>query len=124
MTGCVCSSEWDKAARAIRFFLARRNLANDRFRRAKTKPVEVARDADLMVGRSSAAVFDTRLQVSQAMSRLRRRERVLIWLAYADGRSHAEIAKTLGLRVTSVKTLLLRARRRFASLIRHGGATS
>jgi len=100
------------------------NLATDRFRRAKTRPTEVVHDSDLVAGGSSADAFDARLQVSQAMRRLRRRERVLIWLAYADGASHAEIAKTLGVRVASVKTLLLRARRRFAALIRHGGAPS
>ena len=39
------------------------------------------------------------------------RERSLLWLAYAQGASHEEIATTLGLKRSSLKTLLFRARR-------------
>jgi RNA polymerase sigma-70 factor (ECF subfamily) len=47
----------------------------------------------------------------------------MIWLAYAHGSSHEEIARVMGVRTGSVKTLLLRARRKFATLLGgHGGA--
>ena len=43
------------------------------------------------------------------MGRLKPRERSLLWLAYAEGCSHAEIASSLGLRTASLKSLLFRA---------------
>ena len=46
------------------------------------------------------------------MERLKPRERSLLWLAYAQGWSHEEIAASLGLRTASLKALLFRARRR------------
>ena len=55
------------------------------------------------------------------MARLTRRERDLLWLAYAQGSSHEEIATTLGLKTASIKSLLFRARRRLASLLGAAG---
>ncbi|MEO8482989.1 MAG: RNA polymerase sigma factor [Acidobacteriota bacterium] len=97
------------------------NLANDRFRRVKTRPIEVDHDTDTMPGHTSSTALDTQLDVTQAMSRLRGRERAMLLLAYAHGASHQEIAQSMGLRPSSVKTLLLRARRRFAGLLGHRG---
>jgi RNA polymerase sigma-70 factor (ECF subfamily) len=39
----------------------------------------------------------------------------MLWLAYAHGSSHEEIAESLGLRRSSIKILLFRARRRLAA---------
>jgi len=44
----------------------------------------------------------------------------MLWLAYGQGASHEEIARVVGVRTGSIKPLLLRARRRLASLL--GGA--
>ncbi len=63
-----------------------------------------------------AAGFD------QAMAGLNPRERSLLWLAYAEGASHREIAEILGLRAASLKTLLFRARRKLAALLEGGRA--
>jgi RNA polymerase sigma-70 factor (ECF subfamily) len=46
------------------------------------------------------------------MARLKPRERAMLWLAYAEGASHREIAQALGLRTGSMKGLLFRARRK------------
>jgi RNA polymerase sigma-70 factor (ECF subfamily) len=54
------------------------------------------------------------------MARLRPRDRTLLWLAYAQGCSHEEIAASLGLRISSLKTLLFRARQRLVSLLGAG----
>src|SRR4029077_5859390 len=43
---------------------------------------------------------------------LKPRERELLWLAYAQGSSHQEIAATLSLKTSSIKALLFRARQR------------
>jgi RNA polymerase sigma-70 factor (ECF subfamily) len=52
--------------------------------------------------------------LDRAMARLKPRERQLLWLAYAQGSSHREIAEMLGLKCGSIKLLLFRARRRLA----------
>ena len=62
-----------------------------------------------------------RLDLARSMARLKPRERDLLWLAYAQGSSHKEIAETLGLKSASIKLLLFRARRRLAGLLREGG---
>jgi RNA polymerase sigma-70 factor (ECF subfamily) len=54
---------------------------------------------------------------ARAMSRLKPRERAMLWLAYAEGASHREIADALGLRPGSLKAMLFRARRRLAVLL-------
>jgi RNA polymerase sigma-70 factor, ECF subfamily len=59
-----------------------------------------------------------RLDLARSMARLKPRERDLLWLAYAQGSSHKEIAETLGLKTASIKLLLFRARRRLAGLLR------
>jgi RNA polymerase sigma-70 factor (ECF subfamily) len=58
-----------------------------------------------------------RIDLGRAMRRLTHRERDLLWLAYAQGSSHDEIAAVLGLKAASIKSLLFRARRRLAGLL-------
>jgi RNA polymerase sigma-70 factor (ECF subfamily) len=58
-----------------------------------------------------------RIDLGRAMGRLKPRERSLLWLAYAQGWSHEEIAATLGLKTASLKCLLHRARRRLLNLL-------
>ena len=43
---------------------------------------------------------------------------MLLWLAYAQGESHRDIADTLGLKTGSIKLLLFRARRKLADVLR------
>ena len=71
----------------------------------------LARQAD--VGERAVLRVDLR----RAMDRLKPRERSMLWLAYAQGFSHEEIAKVLGLRTSSLKALLHRARRRLVGLM-------
>ena len=51
------------------------------------------------------------------MARMKPRERSMLWLAYAHGCSHEEIAEVLGLKTSSLKALLHRARRRLAGFL-------
>ena len=55
------------------------------------------------------------------MAQGRARDRQLLWLAYAEGYSHQEIAQITGLASASVRILLFRARRKLARLLRTGG---
>jgi RNA polymerase sigma-70 factor (ECF subfamily) len=59
-----------------------------------------------------------RLDVRAAMGRLKPRERELLWLAYVEGMSHAEIAAATGLGAMSIRILLYRARRRASGILR------
>lgn len=63
--------------------------------------------------------FDPDLE--KALARLKPRERALLWLAYVEGRSHREMARTLGLAAPSVRVLLFRARRRLARILDEAG---
>ena len=58
-----------------------------------------------------------RTDLARAMAKLKPRERELLWLAYAQGSSHREIADALGLKTGSIKLLLFRARRRLATFL-------
>jgi RNA polymerase sigma-70 factor (ECF subfamily) len=62
-----------------------------------------------------------RVDIRRLFSRLKARERQRLWLAHVEGADHAEIAAMLGLRRTSIRVLLARARRRFARVLRAHG---
>lgn len=60
---------------------------------------------------------DDRMDLGRAMSRMEPLQRELLWLAYAQGSSHEEIASVVGVNKGSVKSLLYRARRKLATLL-------
>jgi RNA polymerase sigma-70 factor (ECF subfamily) len=96
------------------------NLVRDRRRRPFVDHVSLdAEDGPVLaVETGTAERVERRRDLSRAMAGLRQRDRELLWLAYAQGSSHQEIAATLGLKTGSIKLLLFRARRRLADLIR------
>jgi RNA polymerase sigma-70 factor (ECF subfamily) len=96
------------------------NLAVDGLRRQRTRPPATGPDPDLLGTAASDVALNQRLDVAAAMSKLRVKERAMLWLAYGQGASHEEIARVVGVRTGSIKPLLLRARRRMAMLL--GGA--
>ena len=86
-------------------------------------PVPAENEAGALAdGRDLAADTERRTDLARAMARLKPREREMLWLAYAQGSSHEEIAASLGLRKSSIKILLFRARRRLAAAL--GGTRS
>lgn len=98
------------------------NLAHDHRRRRNVQAVPVDEaEGSLPASVENADQVARRMDVTRAMSQLKPRERSLLWLAYAQGASHEEIAATLGLKRSSLKTLLFRARRH---LIQRLGSTS
>jgi len=105
------------------------NLVRDHYRRPRvnlTWRLPEADDRDHPQSQSGERAADRaaqRIDLTRAMARLTRRERDLLWLAYAQGSSHAEIATTLGLKTASIKSLLFRARQRLASLLGVAGAS-
>src|SRR3984957_18991855 len=98
------------------------NLARDARRRSLTRlPFSLAGDdIEGVPSGHDAGATERITDFTRAMSHLKPRERSMLWLAYAEGASHREIAAVLGLRPASLKPLLFRARRKLAALL--GGA--
>ena len=119
------SHESDAHRRNYLFRIAA-NLVKDQRRRRMDTQATVASDGEPVdhLDPQSADVANgavRRLDLARSMARLKPRERDLLWLAYAQGSSHQEIAEALGLKTASIKLLLFRARRRLAGLLRGGG---
>ena len=95
------------------------NLARDARRQNITRPAPILAGNDIESapsgGQSGAA--ERSADFSRAMQNLQPRERAMLWLAYAEGASHREIASVLGLSPGSLKPLLFRARRKLAELL-------
>jgi RNA polymerase sigma-70 factor (ECF subfamily) len=109
----------DEEHRRRYLFQIATNLARDLRRKPASRSTVVAEDAalDAMPASSRGASVETRIDVTRALHRLKPRERSLLWLAYVQGWSHAEIAQSLGLRTASLKALLWRARRRLLEVM-------
>lgn len=127
--GAACESESHRRRYVFRIAA---NLVRDRHRR-HVNEVALPDEADpgprgegaTMRGVSPLAAMDSvadratqRVDLDRAMTHLRHRDRDLLWMAYGEGASHAEIADALGLRPASIKLLLFRARRKLAALLR------
>jgi len=95
------------------------NVARDMRRRSLTHPFAALTgdDVERVVAGDHAGSTERRADFTRAMARLKPRERAMLWLAYAEGASHSEIAETLGVRPASMKILLFRARRKLAELL-------
>jgi RNA polymerase sigma-70 factor, ECF subfamily len=106
-----------EAHRRNALFRIATNLVYDSRRRARATPPLMVTEHEIADRRSEAVSTERASELRQAMSHLKPRERALLWLAYAQGSSHKEIAQSMGLRTGSVKLLLFRARRRLAVLL-------
>jgi len=114
---------WDgESHRRAYLFRIATNLVHDVRRRARRAPIvalpEPDKVSDVASQGDAAESAVQRTDLRRAMSRLRPRDRALLWLAYGQGHAHAEIAHTLGVKTASVKLLLFRARRKLAGLMR------
>lgn len=112
----------DEVHRRNYLFRIATNLVHDIRRRPQVDETALADGSGCETidahGGDVAAETARRIDLARAMARLKPRERDLLWLAYAHGSSHGEIAQMLGLRASSIKMLLFRARRRLAAVLR------
>jgi RNA polymerase sigma-70 factor (ECF subfamily) len=109
--------------RAFAFKIASRLLV-DNIRRHKAVSLETVEEPAVRDA-AGAAYGAAHKALSPDLKRLfaclKPRDRALLWLAYAEGYSHVEIAEIYGLRAASVKVLLFRLRRSFAARLRDSG---
>jgi RNA polymerase sigma-70 factor (ECF subfamily) len=109
------------AARRYLFRIAT-NLLRDHWRRPQSSSMEDMPE-ELFASPSEQIQIDSAAMLGPAMAQMRPRDRQLLWLAYAEGYSHREIAEVTGLASASVRLLLFRARRKMARLLSKGGAS-
>ena len=64
------------------------------------------------------------IELREALASLPRREQQLLWLVYAEGFSHREVASIMKLSQASVRVLTFRARKKLKRILVPGGNTS
>lgn len=105
-------NEGEVAARRYLYRIAS-NLLRDHWRRPRTESLETAPEPQAETGEATEA----QMQLNAALVQMKPRDRQLLWLAYAEGYSHQEIAEVMGMMRTSVRVLLYRARHTMARLL-------
>lgn len=95
------------------------NLVRDHRRKPRREHQSVEAFDEFLVADAGAADRAVRrMDLTRAMDCMKPRERSLLWLAYAQGFSHEEIARLLDVKTASLKVLLYRARQRLLGLLR------
>jgi len=112
----------DEGHRRNSLFCIATNIARDTHRRNARHPVEPlelnqADEETVAIDARIAERFEESTDLWRAMAQLKPIQREMLWLAYALGSSHAEIAEIVGVKSGSVKILLFRARRKLAALL-------
>lgn len=109
---------WDGEVAGRRYlFRIATNLLKDHWRRKRSQSIEDVPE-EIFAVRGDSDQVDALAVLGPAMASMRPRDRQLLWLAYAEGYSHREIAEVTGLASASIRLLLFRARRKMAKLLR------
>lgn len=109
----------DPAAERAYLFRIATNLVRDHYRRGRRElPSELP---EIAVADTTESRVQMRADVAAALSEIGLRDRQMLWLAYVEGASHDEIGPLLGLRPSSLKSMLSRARARFAARLGERG---
>jgi RNA polymerase sigma-70 factor (ECF subfamily) len=93
------------------------NVMRDAQRRKRGVELMPLPEHDLTGDDRTASRVEGRTDLARAMEHLKPVQRQMLWLAYAQGASHHEIAEILGLKSGSIKLLLFRARRKLAGVL-------
>lgn len=118
LTAAAPWSHGEVACRAYLFRIAT-NLLRDHWRRPQSTPIEDVPETSLpVIAGPNLERMDSQALLGPALTKLKPRERQLLWLAYAEGCSHKEIAEITGLKSPSIRLLLFRARHKLARLLR------
>ena len=109
----------EEAHRKNYLFRIATNLLRDHWRQARRHSPASIEATDLPSEDHAAENALLRSDLGRALAQLKPRERELLWLAYAEGASHKEIAETSGMKAASVRPLLFRARKKLLSLLKN-----
>src|SRR5512146_1370453 len=105
-------ADGEVACRRYLFRIATNRLC-DHWRRPRATSIEELPE-NVFARNVVPASSDSQMILGPALANMRPRERQLLWLAYAEGYSHREIAEITGLAAASIRLLLFRARRKIA----------
>ncbi len=94
------------------------NLLRDHWRQNRGEHVSIGDDFEIVAHDPAPERVLHQSTLSKAFEGLNPREREMLWLAYAQGSSHKEIAEVLGLKPASIRLLLFRARKKLAAFLR------
>ena len=122
----LCAARLSDGEGACRRYLFRiaTNLLRDHWRRRAPASLEdIPEEAFGTEHNADITQIDSQRILARAFHRLSPRERQLLWLAYAEGATHAEIAEMTGLRTSGIRILLYRAKRKLARLLKQRPAT-
>ena len=117
----LCAARLSDGEGACRRYLFRiaTNLLRDHWRRRAPTSLEDLPEAAFGADQGSEiAQIESQRMLARAFHRTSPRERQLLWLAYAEGATHAEIAEITGLRAAGIRILLYRARRKLARFLK------
>ena len=109
-------AEGEVAARRYLFRIAT-NLLRDHWRKPQHSSIEELPE-EFFAATNSAAQSDSQAILGPALAEMRPRDRQLLWLAYAEGYSHKEMAEITGLNENQIGVALTRARKRLAQLMK------
>ena len=116
-TGSPSVRDGEIASRRYLFRIAT-NLLRDHWRRPKSSSIDEIPE-EFFACADGSAQSDSQAMLGPALALMRPRDRQILWLAYAEGYSHREIAEVTGLATASIRLLLFRARHRIAHLLRN-----
>lgn len=114
---CAVNRGQDEESRRRYLFRIASNLLRDHWRRPVATTLDELPEFAAPDVRDSERI-DSQSILGPALAQMKPRERQLLWLAYAEGSSHREIAEITGLGAPSIRLLLFRARRKMARLLR------
>jgi RNA polymerase sigma-70 factor (ECF subfamily) len=120
---CANRRSGDEAAARGYLFRIATNLLRDHWRRPKMAALDDSPEAALASSNHRGVErVDSQVMLGPGFVQMKARERQLLWLAYAEGCTHREIAEIMGLAAPSVRLLLFRAKRKLARLLREATA--
>lgn len=99
-------------------FTTATNIVRDLWRRGMVAGDWIPLDERAEAQSTDTGSIEDKIDVTRTLESLTIMQRSLVWLAYAEGYSHREIAEITNIKEKSVKVLLFRARQRFISRLR------
>jgi RNA polymerase sigma-70 factor (ECF subfamily) len=109
--GKVFSSEEHQKAWLIRVAVNKsKNIRKQAFNRYRAEPIEHFGESAFSEVYPNSPYSDTARELNEAMSKLKPKDRAIIYLHYYEGYTYGEIGRMLGMRENSVRSKALRAR--------------